>query len=149
MAGLFELFVDGQLHVRFRLIAPDGAVMAVSKVLMTSRPLSQALPPCVSTAAWDTSPIYVQASARTRRVPRHTGSGQRVTLEPGTGHSTGPRPGTGGPAPPDQEPGQQLPSPLRGYGRLPEYWPEQPTAAGRPSPAAGQTLRRPRWRGFL
>jgi uncharacterized protein YegP (UPF0339 family) len=31
MAGLFELFVDAQSHVRFRLTAPDGTVMAVSK----------------------------------------------------------------------------------------------------------------------
>jgi uncharacterized protein YegP (UPF0339 family) len=31
MAGLFELFVDAQAHVRFRLTAPDGTVMVVSK----------------------------------------------------------------------------------------------------------------------
>jgi uncharacterized protein YegP (UPF0339 family) len=31
MAGLFELFVDVTSHVRFRLTAPDGTVMAVSK----------------------------------------------------------------------------------------------------------------------
>ena len=31
MAGLFELFVDAQSDVRFRLVAPDGTVMAVSK----------------------------------------------------------------------------------------------------------------------
>lgn len=31
MAGLFELFVDAQSQVRFRLTAPDGTVMAVSK----------------------------------------------------------------------------------------------------------------------
>ena len=31
MAGFFELFVDAQSHVRFRLTAPDGTVMAVSK----------------------------------------------------------------------------------------------------------------------
>ena len=31
MAGLFELFIDAQAHVRFRLTAPDGTVMAVSK----------------------------------------------------------------------------------------------------------------------
>lgn len=31
MAGLFELFVDAQSHIRFRLTAPDGTVMAVSK----------------------------------------------------------------------------------------------------------------------
>jgi uncharacterized protein YegP (UPF0339 family) len=31
MAGLYELFVDAQSHVRFRLTAPDGTVMAVSK----------------------------------------------------------------------------------------------------------------------
>jgi uncharacterized protein YegP (UPF0339 family) len=31
MAGLFELFFDAQSHVRFRLSAPDGTVMAVSK----------------------------------------------------------------------------------------------------------------------
>lgn len=31
MAGLFELFVDAQSRVRFRLTAPDGTVVAVSK----------------------------------------------------------------------------------------------------------------------
>lgn len=31
MAGLFELFVDAQSRIRFRLRAPDGTVMAVSK----------------------------------------------------------------------------------------------------------------------
>ena len=31
MAGLFELFVDARSHFRFRLTAPDGTVMAVSK----------------------------------------------------------------------------------------------------------------------
>ncbi|KRE58566.1 hypothetical protein ASG92_23215 [Arthrobacter sp. Soil736] len=31
MAGLFELFVDAQSYVRFRLTAPDGTVMAVSR----------------------------------------------------------------------------------------------------------------------
>jgi uncharacterized protein YegP (UPF0339 family) len=31
MAGLFELFVDAASDVRFRLLAPDGTVMAVSK----------------------------------------------------------------------------------------------------------------------
>lgn len=31
MAGLFELFVDEESAFRFRLTAPDGTVMAVSK----------------------------------------------------------------------------------------------------------------------
>ena len=31
MAGLFELFVDAESHFRFRLKAPDGTVVAVSK----------------------------------------------------------------------------------------------------------------------
>jgi uncharacterized protein YegP (UPF0339 family) len=30
MAGMFEVFVDGESHYRFRLAAPDGTVMAVS-----------------------------------------------------------------------------------------------------------------------
>lgn len=30
MGGMFELFHDGNLSFRFRLTAPDGAVMAVS-----------------------------------------------------------------------------------------------------------------------
>lgn len=30
MAGSFEVFVDGQSNFRFRLKAPDGAIMAVS-----------------------------------------------------------------------------------------------------------------------
>lgn len=31
MAGIFELFVDAESHFRFRIKAPDGTVMAVSK----------------------------------------------------------------------------------------------------------------------
>jgi uncharacterized protein YegP (UPF0339 family) len=31
MAGMFELFIDGESFFRFRLTAPDGTVMAVSK----------------------------------------------------------------------------------------------------------------------
>lgn len=31
MAGIFELFVDGESAFRFRLTAPDGTVMAISK----------------------------------------------------------------------------------------------------------------------
>ena len=31
MPGLFEVFVDAESHFRFRLKAPDGTVMAVSK----------------------------------------------------------------------------------------------------------------------
>lgn len=31
MAGMFELFVDAKSYFRFRLTAPDGTVMAVSK----------------------------------------------------------------------------------------------------------------------
>jgi uncharacterized protein len=31
MAAMFELFVDAQSYFRFRLKAPDGTVMAVSK----------------------------------------------------------------------------------------------------------------------
>lgn len=30
MAGKFEVFVDAESHVRFRLTAPDGTVLAVS-----------------------------------------------------------------------------------------------------------------------
>lgn len=35
MAGMFELFVDTQSAFRFRLTAPDGTVMAVSKPFET------------------------------------------------------------------------------------------------------------------
>jgi uncharacterized protein YegP (UPF0339 family) len=31
MAGMFELFIDAESFFRFRLTAPDGSVMAVSK----------------------------------------------------------------------------------------------------------------------
>lgn len=31
MAGLFEVFVDAESHFRFRLKAPDGTVVAVSR----------------------------------------------------------------------------------------------------------------------
>jgi uncharacterized protein YegP (UPF0339 family) len=34
MAGTFELFVDADARFRFRLRAPDGAVLAVSKAFM-------------------------------------------------------------------------------------------------------------------
>ncbi|HEY9357386.1 MAG TPA: DUF1508 domain-containing protein [Arthrobacter sp.] len=30
MAGSFEVFMDGESHVRFALLAPDGTVLAVS-----------------------------------------------------------------------------------------------------------------------
>ena len=35
MAGMFELFVDAESSFRFRLTAPDGTVMAVSKAFDT------------------------------------------------------------------------------------------------------------------
>ena len=35
MAGMFELFVDAKSAFRFRLTAPDGTVMAVSKPFET------------------------------------------------------------------------------------------------------------------
>lgn len=31
MAGSFEVFIDAESHVRFRLVAPNGAVLAVSE----------------------------------------------------------------------------------------------------------------------
>lgn len=31
MAGIFELFVDAEAHIRFQLKAPDGTVIAVSR----------------------------------------------------------------------------------------------------------------------
>ena len=31
MAGMFELFIDAESYFRFRLTAPDGTVMAISK----------------------------------------------------------------------------------------------------------------------
>jgi len=35
MAGMFELFVDAESCFRFRLTAPDGTVMAISKAFDT------------------------------------------------------------------------------------------------------------------
>ena len=35
MAGMFELFVDAESAFRFRLTAPDGTIMAVSKPFAT------------------------------------------------------------------------------------------------------------------
>jgi uncharacterized protein YegP (UPF0339 family) len=35
MAGMFELFVDAESSFRFRLTAPDGTVMAISKAFDT------------------------------------------------------------------------------------------------------------------
>ncbi|RAX18729.1 DUF1508 domain-containing protein [Pseudarthrobacter sp. AG30] len=35
MAGMFELFIDAESAFRFRLTAPDGTVMAVSKPFAT------------------------------------------------------------------------------------------------------------------
>ncbi len=31
MAGSFELFVDAQSYVRFRIVAPDGTMLVVSR----------------------------------------------------------------------------------------------------------------------
>jgi uncharacterized protein YegP (UPF0339 family) len=35
MAGMFELFIDAESAFRFRLTAPDGTIMAVSKPFAT------------------------------------------------------------------------------------------------------------------
>ncbi|MEW9873117.1 YegP family protein [Arthrobacter sp. HS15c] len=35
MAGMFELYMDAESYFRFRLTAPDGTVMAVSKAFDT------------------------------------------------------------------------------------------------------------------
>lgn len=37
LAGMFELFNDAESDFRFRLTAPDGTVMAVSKPLTTKK----------------------------------------------------------------------------------------------------------------
>lgn len=37
MAGLFELFTDFRSHVRFRLLAPDGTVLAISQAYGNKR----------------------------------------------------------------------------------------------------------------
>ena len=37
MAGMFELFVDAESAFRFRLTAPDGTIMAVSKPFDTKK----------------------------------------------------------------------------------------------------------------
>lgn len=43
MAGLFELFTDLHSHIRFRLLAPDGAVLAVSHAYADKRAAAAAI----------------------------------------------------------------------------------------------------------
>ncbi|WP_247040487.1 YegP family protein [Arthrobacter rhizosphaerae] len=37
MAGSFEVFMDAESHVRFRLVAPNGVVLAVSEQFADKR----------------------------------------------------------------------------------------------------------------
>jgi hypothetical protein len=111
MAGLFELFVDAQLHVRFRLTAPDGTVLAVSKSLDDKPAAVAGIAAFVSTPAWDTSPTFARPAGRTLRrrvqfpgsLPKPTGQCRQLNPAHGRGHSTGPQPKPVGPAPPDRE----------------------------------------------
>jgi uncharacterized protein YegP (UPF0339 family) len=43
MAGSFEVFIDAESHVRFRLVAPDGAVLAVSEKFADKRHAAAAI----------------------------------------------------------------------------------------------------------
>lgn len=78
MAGLFELFVDAQSYVRFRLTAPDGTVLAVSR-------------------AFDDKPAAVAGIAAVRE---HAGMGHIADLC--RGHRPGPTPPRSDPGEPAQ-----------------------------------------------
>ena len=43
MAGSFEVFIDAESHVRFRLVAPNGVVLAVSEPLADKRHAAAAI----------------------------------------------------------------------------------------------------------
>lgn len=43
MAGTFELFTDGDAHVRFRLVAADGTVLALSAAYGDKRAAAAAI----------------------------------------------------------------------------------------------------------
>lgn len=43
MAGSFEVFIDAESHVRFRLVAPNGAVLAVSEQFTDKRHAAAAI----------------------------------------------------------------------------------------------------------
>jgi len=67
MAGLFEVFVDAESHFRFRLKAPDGTVMAISK-------------------AFNDKPAAVAGIAAVREC---AGTGLITDLCPGAGEGSG------------------------------------------------------------
>lgn len=92
MAGMFELFIDARSRYRFRVVAPDGTVMAVSKGFSDK----------------------TSAVAGIRAVREYAGTGLISDLCPVTGQAVpGPHsPGTG--SVPVRPVGWQLPSPLTG-----------------------------------
>lgn len=101
MAGLFELFVDAQSRVRFRLTAPDGTVVAVSKPF-EDKPAAVAGIAAVREYAGmghitDLCPPHSEGLHLRVRIP---GS---LLLHTATGRCPGSQPNPGWPAPPDRE----------------------------------------------
>ncbi|MHC6220849.1 YegP family protein [Arthrobacter sp. MMS24-S77] len=82
MAGMFELYVDTKARYRFRLKAPDGTVMAVSK-------------------GFDDKPAAV---AGIRDVRAWAGMGLISDLCPSQSSTSGPTTEDGSPAPPEAAP---------------------------------------------
>ncbi|HEY9355082.1 MAG TPA: DUF1508 domain-containing protein [Arthrobacter sp.] len=85
MAGMFELFVDVESSFRFRLTAPDGTVMAISKAFDTKAAavagiadvreyagmghITDLCPPVRKAPPQDTSDVLVTQGHEVRRIP--------------------------------------------------------------------------------
>lgn len=67
MAGTFELFTDPQSHVRFRLLAPDGTVLALSQAFGDKDAAAAAIVDVRECAG--TGLIQDPCTDRTRRAP--------------------------------------------------------------------------------
>ena len=86
MAGKFEAFVDSDSSFRFRLLAPDGAVMAVSGPYPDKAALAAgiaAVRECAGTGlVTDLCPAGVAARQAPARVPAPAAGNQRHRAHP-------------------------------------------------------------------
>ena len=67
MAGTFELFTDGQSHVRFRFLAPNGTVLALSQAFGDKKAAAATITDvreCAGTG--DPGPLHRPRTAHTR-----------------------------------------------------------------------------------
>jgi uncharacterized protein YegP (UPF0339 family) len=96
MAGMFELFVDAESCFRFRLTAPDGTVMAVSKAFDTKTAavagiadvreyagmghITDLCPPPRTAATQDMHDIPIAPTHEVRRIPAADLHGRARTL---------------------------------------------------------------------